>query len=412
VQIAYFIGCYPFINVTFIDREVRALESQGVSLKILSMRRPGSGAVLEDARWRMDHIFYVHPIRWGMLIRAFLRFGLGRLHAFWATLTWLMTRPHPSWRARVKTVLHFAQGVYLAEHLWGQNVDHLHAHFADRATVAALVVSRLLRISFSFTAHAKDIYAEDVFLRDKISQATFVATCTQANAAYLRELTSSPEKVHMIYHGLPLSEITGEPLTPQSPPLILAVGKLKEKKGFPYLLEASALLRDWGYEFTCTIIGEGPDRRALEAQRARLELEGLVSLPGNCPFDEVLATMRRATAFAQPSIIARNNDRDGIPNVILEAMAVGVPVVSSSISAIPEVVHQEETGLLVAQRDAVALAKALARLLDDASLRSKLADAARRLVEADFDDTLNVARLRELFERVVCGKLDGAGQMA
>lgn len=408
MQIVYFIGCYPLISLTFVEREIRALEAQGVSPKIISMRRPQSGKVLEQARWRMDHIFYVRPIRWGMLIRAFLRFGLTQPRTFWGTLAWLLTRPHPSLHARLKTVLHFGQGVYLAEYLHGQDVTHLHAHIADRAVVAALIVSRLLETPFSFTAHARDIYAEDVFLRDKMSEAVFVVTCTQANLAYLRQLAVSPEKVYGIYHGLPLAEITGQLLAPQSPPLILAVGRLVEKKGFNYLLEACALLREWGYEFTCTVIGEGPERKMLEAQRVRLRLEGQVSLSGSRPFSEVLASMRRASVFVQPSIIAHNNDRDGIPNVLLEAMAVGVPVVSTNISAIPEVVHHEETGLLVPQRDAIALAKALARLLDDTALRRRLADTAHRFVEAHFDDARNVGRLRELFERAATGRFEEA----
>jgi colanic acid/amylovoran biosynthesis glycosyltransferase len=403
MRIAYFIGCYPFINVTFIEREIQALEAQGVSLKILAMVRPGPGQVMEEARWRMDHVFYVRPIRWGMLIRALVRFSLTRPRVFWGTLVWLLTRPHPSLQARLKTVLHFAQGAYLAEYLRGREVAHLHAHFADRATVAALVVSRLLDIPFSFTAHAKDIYAEDVFLRDKIARAAFVTTCTRANLAYLRKLSPSSERLYAIYHGLPLEEFEGLSLAPQSPPLVLAVGKLIEKKGFPYLLEACALLREWGYDFACTIIGEGPDREALETERAALGLEPVISLPGNCPFAEVLATMQRATVFTLPSIIARNGDRDGIPNVVLEAMAVGVPVVSTDISAIPEVVHDGETGLLVPQRDTTALAKALACLLDDGALRERLSHTARLYVAETFDHARNAIRMRELFEGVAGG---------
>jgi colanic acid/amylovoran biosynthesis glycosyltransferase len=408
MRIAYFIGCYPLISTTFIEREIQALEARGVSIQILSMIRPPAGAVLEEARWRMEHIFFVRPIRVGMLLRALIRFGLARPRAFWGTLAWLITRSHPSRSARLKTTLHFAQGVYLAEHLRGQIIDHLHGHFADRATVAALVASRLLEIPFSFTAHAKDIYAEDVFLRDKIDQAAFVVTCTQANAVYLREMAALPEKVYRIYHGLPLSEIIGKPLAPQVPSLIVAVGRLQEKKGFPYLLEVCALLVEWGYEFRCKIIGEGPTRSALEAQRTRLKLNDLVDLPGSRPFAEVLATMRQAAVFTQPSVIARNQDRDGIPNVILEAMAVGVPVVSTDISAIPEVVLHEETGLLVSERDTIALAKALARFLDDAALRERITVAARRFVEANFDNTRNAERLLELFEAYVRGQVKEA----
>ena len=140
----------------------------------------------------------------------------------------------------------------------------------------------------------------------------------------------------------------------------------------------------------------------------RLKLNDLVDLPGSCPLAEVLATMRQAAVFAQPSVIARNQDRDGIPNVILEAMAVGVPVVSTDISAIPEVVLHAETGLLVPERDPIALAKALARFLDDAALRERTTAAARRFVEANFDNMRNAERLLELFEAYVHGQVNEA----
>lgn len=397
MHIAYLIGCYPSITLTFIEREICALEEQGVSIDIVSMVRPPEDEVLEEARWRMPHVFYTRPVRLALLLRAVTRFVLTAPITFWSTLIWLLTRPHPTFHSRLKTALHFAQGVYVAEHLRGRGVEHIHAHFADRATVIALVASRLLGVNFSFTAHAKDIYAEDVFLADKIAEAAFVVTCTEANATYLRQIASSPEKIYRLYHGLPLSQLPFRTPELQTVPLILGVGRLVEKKGFSYLLDACGILRDKGVAFSCMIIGEGPERGRLERQRTRLGLSDLVSLPGSQPFAEVIAAMCRATVFVQPSVIARNNDRDGIPNVVLEAMAVGVPIVSTDVSAIPEVVQHEVTGLLVPQRDAVALAEALARLLSDASLQTRLVRQARQFVQDNFDVARNVVKLRELF---------------
>ncbi|MBC7249090.1 MAG: glycosyltransferase [Anaerolineae bacterium] len=397
MHVVYLIGCYPSITLTFIEREICALEEQGVSINIISMVRPQEDEVLEEARWRIPHIFYTRPVRPALLLRALARHALTAPVTFWSTFAWLLTRPHPSLHARLKTVLHFAQGVYVAEYLRRRGGDHLHAHFADRATVIALVASRLLGLSFSFTAHAKDIYAEDVFLADKVAESAFVVTCTEANASYLRQIASSPEKIYRSYHGLPLSQLPFRVSEPQTVPLILSVGRLVEKKGFSHLLDACAILRDRGIAFHCMIIGEGPERTRLERQRALLGLNDLVSLPGSQPFAEVVTAMRCAAVFVQPSVIAQNNDRDGIPNVVLEAMAMGVPIVSTEVSAIPEVVQHDVTGLLVPQRDAVALAEALARLLSDAALRAHLVRQARRLVQANFDVGRNVVQLRELF---------------
>lgn len=401
MHIAYLIGCYPSITLTFIEREICALEEQGVSIDIVSMVPPPEGEILEEARWRIPHIFYTRPIRPMLLLRAMARFALTAPLGFWSTLAWLLTRPHPAPLSRLKTVLHFAQGVYVAEHLRGRGIDHLHAHFADRATVIALVVSRLLDVPFSFTAHAKDIYAEDVFLKSKIQEASFVITCSQANVRYMGRLSGVPEKIRCLYMGLPLEELTAHPLEPQTPPLVLAVGRLVEKKGFVYLLEACAILQRQGVPFSCVIVGEGPERSRLESLRTRLGLEERVSLPGSRPFAEVLRLMRRATVFVLPCVIARNADRDGIPVVLMEAMAVGVPVVSTPVSGVPELVHHEETGLLVPSRDAEALADALARLLEDEALRARLRERARQFVLLHFDVRRNVMALHSWFDDAV-----------
>jgi len=186
-------------------------------------------------------------------------------------------------------------------------------------------------------------------------------------------------------------------------PLLLSVGQLKEKKGFSYLIEACRFLKNRGYDFRCEIVGEGPKRAELEALITALDLDGTVVLQGALPHSEVVARYAQATLFALACVLAEDGDRDGIPNVVLEAMAMQVPVVSTRLSGIPEVVEDGLTGLLVQPGDAKTLADALARLLDAPDLRERLGRQGRKRVEERFNSRNNVGQLIELFEKADSG---------
>lgn len=400
MRVAYIVGCYPFINITFIYREIVSMRRQGVQLDVIGMIPPRNGYVLEEARHEMETTFYVRPINWLMFITAHFFYFLTRPHIYLHSLIYLVTRPHNKLFLWLKTWGHFALGPYVAWHLRKQKPDHIHAHFADRSGVVAYIAARLLGINHSFTAHAKDIYAENVFLADRINVAEFVTTCTRYNWDYLSSLTDRPEKVHCLYHGLDFSNFAKlENHSQPDLPIILAIGKLKEKKGFPYLVEACALLRNQGQNFQCWIIGEGPDRADMLAQIEQLQLQDHVCLKGNMPFTQILDAFTQATIFTLPCVIAANNDRDGIPNVILEAMAAGVPVVSTAVSAIPEVIVHNETGYLVASKDSQELANGLAHLLNSSMERERLVENARTFVQENFEIDQNVERLKLLFEQ-------------
>ena len=399
MRVVYIVGCYPLINITFIYREIVSMRRQGVQIDVIGMIRPQEGYILEEARHEMDTTFYVQPVNWPAFIVAHLFYFLTRPHIYLHSLLYLVTRPHDELSLWLKTWAHFAIGPYVAWNLRKQKPHHIHAHFADRATVVAYVAARLLGVNHSFTAHAKDIYAENVFLADKIKAAQFVTTCTEYNRKYMATLTDEPQKIHLLYHGLDFSDFDLKKQCCVDLPLILAIGKLKEKKGFPYLIEACAILRDRGYNFRCWIIGEGPDRADLLAQIERLDLQKHVHLKGNAPFTQVLEAFAQATIFTLPCVVAANNDRDGIPNVILEAMAAGVPVVSTPISAIPEVIIHNETGYLVTPRDSQDLADGLAHLLNSPQERTRLARKAQVFVRERFNVEQNVKGLKLLFEQ-------------
>lgn len=298
------------------------------------------------------------------------------------------------------TFLHFGVGVHAAYILRNHPCDQIHAHFVDRAATLALVASRLLRVPYSLTAHARDIYVNPVLLAEKVSGAKFVTTCTAYNKAHLSrvlrdELTSG--KLHLVYHGLDTSNYTPASQPYDGQPLVLSVGQLKEKKGHPHLVAACRQLKDRGYDFTCEIVGEGPQRQELEALIAQLGLEDTITLCGAMPHEAVVEKYRAATVFVLPCILARDGDRDGIPNVLMEAMAMQLPVVSTYHSGIPELVQDRINGLLMPPGDEKALANALGELLDNPALRIRLGQRGRERVREHFEVEQNVRRLFNLF---------------
>jgi glycosyltransferase involved in cell wall biosynthesis len=403
MTIAYIIGTYPSLTTTFIDREISELRRRRIRVDICSLRRP-TGRLSTDQEQLAEDVRYLLPVSLWSLLVSHVHMLATRPVTFLRTLGHLLRQPHGSSRRRLKTVLHFGEGVHAAYGLRSGGYQHLHAHFVDRAAVVALVAGRLLRIPYSATAHANDIYVDPVLLPTKIAQARFVATCTRANAAHLGSLVPSGSRSRIIpvYHGLDLPRYQPEsrPDT-DAPPLILAVGQLKEKKGLAFLVEACAALRERGYEFTCEIVGEGPLRSSLEELIDHRSLRGIVTLSGALGHDEVIERYRQASAFALPCVTSPDGDRDGIPNVVLEAMAMRLPVVSTRHSGLPEVVIDGWNGLLVPPQNVGALADALSRLLDERTIRESMGRHGREFVAARFDVANNVTALIEGFEEAV-----------
>lgn len=401
-KVAYLLKRFPRLSETFILHEILELERQGVALRLYSIMNPGETVVHADVGRVRAPIRYLPSGRraWYEVPRAHL--GLMKRHPrrYLATAAYIFRhRPHRT------TIKHFLRAGWLARDLEVAGVSQLHAHFAHGPASVARYASMLLDMPFSFTAHAKDIYTSPPgLLAVKMDAARFVITCTEYNAQYLASLLTpaTAQRIHRIYHGVDLRKF-GPPASDSGAngaathtPTILAVGRLVEKKGFPYLIEAMSQLRRRGYEVRLQIVGDGEMRGALAHQIAAARLEEVVSLLGPRPQEALLELYRRATLFALPCIVTDGGDRDGIPNVLVEAMRLGIPVVSTDVSGIPELIKDGQTGLLVPPRDACALTDALARLLDDPCLRDRLADTAAHHVVREFDLAGNAARLRGL----------------
>jgi len=396
--IAYVLKMYPRFSETFIVNEILELERQGVGVRIYSLYRPDDGRFHASLARVKAPVVYVpqYPlIERAKVFPAHRAVFQADRSAYLRVLYFSLRRGHRY------AIRRFLQAGVIAEHVMRHPVDALHAHFASSAARAAMRVSQLLGVPYSFTAHAKDIYHHEVdpnSLRSKIRAARFVVTVSDFNRAHLQDLLAARPgqsgDVRRLYNGIDLSNFAPDPSVAREPNLILGVGRLVEKKGFGDLIRACALLSERGLKFQCEIVGSGELRPALENLATELHIQDSVKLVGPKPQEEVVSGYLRAAIFALPCVIGRDGNRDGLPTVLLEAMASGLPVVSTDVTGVPEIIDTNKTGLIVPPGDHTALADALACLLVDPALRERLAAAARLKVERDFDIHRNVGVLR------------------
>lgn len=390
-RIGYVLKMYPRFSETFILNEILAHEAAGLDLEIFSLRLPNDGRFHEAlARVRAPVTYLPYERLKVTELWQFLDQASQELPGLWQALEETLT----------EDISDVYQAVLLAREANLRGITHLHAHFGSVATTVTRLAAHFAPLSYSFTAHAKDIFHESVQpadLRRKLNDAVAVITVSQYNLTYLRQTYGqAANRVHCIYNGLDLDQFPyHSPLN--RPPKIVAVGRLVEKKGFSYLIDACKLLADRGREFQAEIVGAGLLEADLRDQINQLGLADYVKLIGPQPQGEVKQYVQQAAVLAAPCVVAQDGNRDGLPTVLLEAMALGTPCVSTDVTGIPEVLHPDVTGLGVPQRDPAALADALARLLDDDTLRVHLATAARRLIEAEFNIHRNAARIREIF---------------
>jgi glycosyltransferase involved in cell wall biosynthesis len=272
----------------------------------------------------------------------------------------------------------------------------------------AVGLSALLDLPFSFTGHAKDIFVDANALQDKIRLASFVVTCSEYNADYLRRHCPEldPDRVVVIHCGIPVSRIRWSPPGPSDTPLILSVGRLVEKKGHRYLVQACEYMKRRGLRFRCLIIGDGPLRESLSEEIGRRDLEDCVALKGSLPYPEVRSYFRKSSAFVLPSVITPDGDREGLPVALMEALAFGVPAISTPTAGIPELVVNERTGLLVPPGNAQLLARAMERLIRDPELGRRLSVEGRETVRTGFEIEDTALQLAGLFRQSV-GAISG-----
>jgi glycosyltransferase involved in cell wall biosynthesis len=396
-SIGYVVSTWPRLSQTFVLNEILALEQRGVRVQIFSTKNPGGEPVhakLAQVRAPVAYLTFRHRGR--AILLANVRVARRRPGAYARGLLRAMRF------GRTAVVKRFFQAGYLADCLGREPVTHLHAHFATGPAQVAMLAHDLVGVPYSFTAHARDIFVDTppALLRAEMERARAVITVSEYNRRHLASLSRKLNgKVHCIACGLDLSEFTFRwPRATDAPPLvILAVARLVEKKGLGNLIAAAALLRAQGLSFRVEIIGEGPLRPNLEAAVTACGLADTVTLRGAQPHEVVRAAYGHASIFVLPCVVAEDGDRDGLPVVLLEAMASGLPVVTTPVVGIPELIQTGRHGLLVPEQDPRTLARALRRLLLDARLRDRFARAARTRIEERFSIDRSADRLLTIF---------------
>ncbi len=403
-KIAYLLKTYPRLSETFILNEILGLEELGARLHLFSLRRP------DDERFHPAVSKVNAPVTYALAIGPRSR-PLDALTVLYRHAALCLAHPKRYWRTvwtyfrrpgkqRLKEVM---QAGFLAGEMRKAGCTHLHAHFANVPATVAELIKGFTGIPYSFTAHAKDIYLTDrEELNRKIQGAEFVLTCTGYNSRHLRELSSGGTPIRAIYHGIDLSVFDGRSkASSEAPPLILSVGRFCEKKGFPYLIRACGALKDLGMDFRCLIVGYGPMRDELDGLIGELNLRDRVSLADKMTQDDLVDVYRKADVFVLPCLVTGDGDRDGIPNVLIEAMAQRLAVVSTDVSGIGELVSHMENGLLAREKDADGLAAAIEMLLRHPDLRRKLGERGREKVLNLFSLEKSAAAVWTVFQEAL-----------
>lgn len=397
MKIGYILKKFPRLSETFILNELLALEAKGIEVEVFSLRDADEEprhAALDRLRAPVTciqpvaskNIFRHLESRWGNLDgaeRALLPRLLGRLD--------------PSDPLCPEAL---AAAVALAGPIRERGITHLHAHFGTIATATAAELSLLTSVPFSFTMHAKDLYRETVLfprLAGWLRASVFAVTVCEVNARHIRERVepAAARKIRVLYNGLDLTEWT-PPSARAREPLFVGVGRFVEKKGFCDFLEACARLRSEGYSFRAALVGSGELEAQLREQHSRLELQSIVEMPGALPQDAVRELVGRASLLVAPCRVGADGNRDALPTVLLEAMALSTPCLSTPVGGIEEIIRDGE-GWIVPPASPRVLAKTMAHVLNNPEEGRTRGLAARRRVERMFDISHNIAQLASWF---------------
>lgn len=392
-RIGYVFERFPSFGQTFCYREVAELDRQGIEVTVFSLRKP-SGEPRQDWDERIVRKIHYLPAETELVKevgRAIRRRGFP-VEAVAAITGW----------GRKSDFLRLYQAAYIGWRLREVGVTRVHAHFAGMAARTAYWIKQFFGIQYSVTAHANDIFAPSDFvvsLADVVDAAAAVIAVSDFAASRLRgQFPESAPKIHRVYNGVDLPATDGAHSS-ANPPLILSVGRLIEKKGFGNLINACALLNSQGQKFRCEIIGDGPLEPTLLAQIDEAQLHNVVELLGPRTQREIAERLRTATMFVLACTTEAGGGMDNLPTVIMEAMAAGLPVISTPIAGVPEMVEPGATGDLVPEGNASALANAIARLLGDPGTAARLGACGRAVAAERFSIESNVRQLVRVLDR-------------
>jgi glycosyltransferase involved in cell wall biosynthesis len=413
-QIGYLLRSYPRLSQTFILNEILALEQVGVAIQIFALTNPREKIVQMQVSQIQAPVHYLdesmEPQNPRHRFREHSEVARRHLQGYLRSLFYVATHPKIDqgytasnrWECFLLAV-HLVYLLLTNERETGKKVDHMHAHFAHDPALIAYLVYHMTGIPYSFTAHARDLYQihKDV-LTDRIQQSRAVITCCGANLEYLNQLAPSERsKFSLIYHGVNLEDFqtlaNPDGSSTSENPIILSVGRLVEKKGFQDLLQALLIVKGTGQRFRCVIYGDGPLYQQLEGWIQEHDLADQVKLMGDITQQELISIYQAADLFALTPIQTEDGDRDGIPNVLLEAMAVGLPVITTAVAGIPELVEDNWNGRMFKQHDVQGISSGILELLRNPERRRQFGEAGSKKIREQFDVAQAAKRLKTLF---------------
>ncbi len=404
--LGYILKGYPRISETFISNEILLLEKLGFKMRLFPMRHPREDFChdsVKQIRAQVDYLPTELLLDFPRLLLPNIFLAVKRPTLFKHGLGLAHRRYKRT--ANLATFKHLLQAGYLTNHhlLQDNTVSHLHGHFAHSPTSVTMFAALLSGRSFSFTAHAKDIYTSNpAQLREKIRLATFVITCTDYNRKYLENIAEGLDTpIHCIYHGIDLKLFSPETDHREcsAPYNLLTVARMTEKKGLPTLYHALRLLKDKEFRFKHTLIGDGDDKEQILKLITKLKLDDCCQCLGTRTHREVLRQFEKSDLFVLACEIAKNGDRDGIPNVLVESLAMGVPALSTSVSAIPELLLHNKSGITVAPSEPQTMATNIQEILENRTVRDTIIQGGIEHTRNHFDNRTLVAEMGHIFQK-------------
>ena len=408
LKVAYILHRFPHLSETFVMREIYALREAGVAVSVYSLMPPKHKLVHEQAQSLLDVTHYA-PILSKDVVAANLHYLRRKPLAYWRALkgvfkqTWL----EPLVLALMLAL--FPKSVYFTRELERNKVSHVHAHFVWLGGVAASVVNELTDTPYSLQPHAFGLFSRPVRdVKTQLRRASKLVTISNYNVRYIHELCPEipVEDIALIPCGIETQ--AWKPLIDKpknAVPHIVSVGRYAQKKGFEVLIDACAQLKARAIPFRCSIGGnDGAGAEKLRAYIKSRDVQDVVEVLGVLPQDKILSLYQSADLFALACLEAKDGNIDGIPVVLMEAMACELCVVTSRLSGIPDLVADEQSGLLVTQRKVGDLADAMERLIDSPELRTRLGEAGRRVVLERYDIDKNAAALTQTLQGLATDK--------
>jgi len=399
MKIAYILSRFPKLSETFILREIVELKKNNFEIEIFSLKNFKKNELIhKEAENFLNNTNYSPYFLSKKLISANIYFLYKSPLEYLRLISYIIKHNYKSISSLIKSFIIFPKSLYFAKIIMNKKIEHIHAHWATFPTLTAVIINKLTIIPFSFTAHANDIFTDLQNIKTYSNNAKKVITISNYNKKYMIDRFGiNKDKIEVIHCGVNLYKFKPIKSNKCNKLNILSIARLTEKKGIKYLIEACKILEGKRINFECVILGEGPRKKNLQKLINIYKLNKNVKLIGHATQEEILKEFKKCNIFILPCIEARNGDRDGIPVSLMEAMALGVPAISTHISGIPELIKNEFNGILIPPKNSKTLSEAIIKLKNDLYLFKKISKNSPIIIKKHFNIKKNIKKLIKIF---------------